>query len=85
MIVSALHPATYMDTGMNRAAGIEPRSTVDEGADAVMRLVRDSIESGQYLNGLEVARANRQAYDDDARARLRELSRQLVGLDPAGD
>jgi NAD(P)-dependent dehydrogenase (short-subunit alcohol dehydrogenase family) len=34
--VNSLHPATYMDTGMVRAAGVEPRSTVAEGAAAVL-------------------------------------------------
>jgi NAD(P)-dependent dehydrogenase (short-subunit alcohol dehydrogenase family) len=34
----ALHPATYMDTSMVRSAGVEPRSTVAEGADAVMQV-----------------------------------------------
>ena len=36
--VNCLHPATYMDTTMVRAAGVEPVSTVEEGAAAVMRL-----------------------------------------------
>ncbi len=84
VIVSALHPATFMDTGMVRRAGVEPRATVDEGADAVMQLLTESIESGQYFNGLEPATANDQAYDEGARDRLRELSRELVGLPPGG-
>ncbi len=79
--VSALHPATFMDTGMVREAGIEPRATVDEGADAVMQLVTEPIESGQYFRGLEPARAHDQAYDEEARERLRKLSRTLVGID----
>ncbi|TVP58248.1 MAG: SDR family oxidoreductase [Gemmatimonadales bacterium] len=84
VIVSALHPATFMDTGMVRRAGVEPRATVDEGADAVMQLLTEPIESGQYFNGLQPATANDQAYDESARDRLRELSRELVGLPPAG-
>jgi NAD(P)-dependent dehydrogenase (short-subunit alcohol dehydrogenase family) len=82
VIVSALHPATFMDTGMVRQAGIEPRATVDEGADAVMQLVTEPIESGQYFRGLEPARAHDQAYDEEARERLRQLSRTLVGIEP---
>ena len=39
VIVNSLHPATYMDTGMVRRAGVRPRATVAEGADAVMQLV----------------------------------------------
>lgn len=78
--VSSLHPATYMDTNMVRSGGITPRTTVDEGADAVMQLVTAAdLESGQFFNGLRPGRANAQAYDADARARLRALSRQLTG------
>jgi len=78
--VYALHPATYMDTHMVRSAGIEPRSTVAEGADAVMNLVTSpDLESGQFFNGLRPGRANAQAYDEAARAKLRELSSKLTG------
>jgi NAD(P)-dependent dehydrogenase (short-subunit alcohol dehydrogenase family) len=81
VLVNALHPATYMDTGMVRRAGVEPRATVDEGADAVMQLVvSPDIGSGGYYNGLRPARANEQAYDADARARLRRLSEELTGV-----
>jgi NAD(P)-dependent dehydrogenase (short-subunit alcohol dehydrogenase family) len=80
--VQSLHPATYMDTHMVRAGGITPRSTVDEGADAVMHLVTGpNLESGQFFNGQQPARANAQAYDAAARARLRALSFELTGLD----
>ncbi|MFU8833337.1 MAG: SDR family NAD(P)-dependent oxidoreductase, partial [Wenzhouxiangella sp.] len=43
VIINALHPATFMDTYMVRRAGIEPRTTVDEGADRVMQLITDDI------------------------------------------
>ncbi len=81
--VNALHPATYMDTGMVRAAGITPTSSVDEGADAIMNLaVSEALagRSGLYFNGLHEARALAQAYDADARRRLKELSLKLTGL-----
>lgn len=81
VLVNALHPATFMDTGMVRRAGVEPRSTVDEGADGVMQLLTGDVGSGGYFNGMEPTRANAQAYDEEARARLRALSRELVGLD----
>jgi NAD(P)-dependent dehydrogenase (short-subunit alcohol dehydrogenase family) len=78
--VNALHPATFMDTRMVERAGIEPRSTVDEGADAVMQLITEDVGTGGYFNGLRPARANAQAYDEDARRRLRELSEELTGV-----
>ena len=67
---------------MVRASGITPRSTMDEGANAVMNLVTaTNLGSGQFFNGLKPARANAQAYDAAARARLRALSFELTGLD----
>jgi NAD(P)-dependent dehydrogenase (short-subunit alcohol dehydrogenase family) len=36
--VNALHPATYMDAAMVRAAGVKPVSTIDEGAEAIPQL-----------------------------------------------
>ena len=81
VVVGSLHPATYMPTGMVRRLGATPRSTIAEGADAVMQVVdSDDFESGQYFNGLEPARANAQAYDPEARAQLRQLSETLTGI-----
>lgn len=82
--VNCLHPATYMDTTMVRAAGVEPVSTVEEGAAAVMRLaVSKELEghTGEYFDGLRPARANAQAYEPRARLRLAEVSARLAGLD----
>jgi NAD(P)-dependent dehydrogenase (short-subunit alcohol dehydrogenase family) len=81
--VTTLHPATYMDTGMVRASGITPTSSVDEGADAIMNLAvgeAGAKHSGGYFNGLREARALAQAYDEEARRRLREISLELTGL-----
>jgi NAD(P)-dependent dehydrogenase (short-subunit alcohol dehydrogenase family) len=80
--VYSLHPATYMATSMVQDAGITPRSTVAQGAEAVMNLVTGvNLVNGGFYNGLTPARANAQAYDEAARARLRALSRQLTGVD----
>jgi NAD(P)-dependent dehydrogenase (short-subunit alcohol dehydrogenase family) len=81
--VNCLHPATFMDTTMVRQLGTTPLSTVDQGADAIMNLaVAPETEgrSGLYFNGLREARADPQAYDAAARAKLRELSLRLTGL-----
>jgi len=78
--VNALHPATLMDTDMVRDAGVRPRSTVEEGRDAVLHLVLDpDVGSGAYHDGTRPARAHAQAYDEEARARLRVLSEALTG------
>jgi NAD(P)-dependent dehydrogenase (short-subunit alcohol dehydrogenase family) len=80
VMVNCLHPATYMPTGMVVRAGVEPRSTIDEGADAVIQLITSTeIGSGQFFDGLKPARANDQAYDLEARAKLKKLSEELTG------
>ena len=80
VIVNALHPATFMDTPMVTRGGRRPRATVAEGADAVMQLVTSpDIGSGGYFNGLRRSRANTQAYDEEARAKLWILSEELTG------
>ncbi|MBI5319060.1 SDR family NAD(P)-dependent oxidoreductase [Bradyrhizobium sp.] len=81
--VNSLHPATYMNTTMVRAGGIAPMSTVEQGGDAILHLVSgDDVagRSGLFFNGMNEMRANPQAYDAQARARLRELSLNLTGL-----
>jgi NAD(P)-dependent dehydrogenase (short-subunit alcohol dehydrogenase family) len=86
--VNCLHPATYMDTTMVRAAGVAPASTVAEGAEAVMHLaVSPELEgrTGEYFDGLRPARASAQAYDLQARRRLAEVSARLTGLDQRPD
>jgi len=58
--------------------------TIDFGAEATMQVaVSPELvgRTGLYYNGLNEARANAQAYDDDARRRLRELSLELTGVD----
>src|SRR5919202_39591 len=80
---NCLHPATYMPTKIVLSARGSALSTLEEGMRATMRLISasqlDEI-SGRYFNGVNEARADEQAYDADARQRLRELSEQLVGL-----
>lgn len=81
--VNSLHPATYMNTTMVRAGGITPMSTVEQGGAAILHLVAgDDVanQSGLFFNGMNEARANPQAYDADARKRLRALSLKLTGL-----
>ncbi len=80
VMVNSLHPATYMPTGMVARLGVEPRTTIDEGADAVMQLIISTeIEGGQFFRGLVPGRANDQAYDLEARAKLKRLSAELTG------
>ena len=83
VIANALHPSTYMNTTMVRRAGVSPMSKVEDGAEAILQLaVSPKLEgrSGLYFNVLNEARANAQAYDAEARQRLRALSLELTGL-----
>ena len=82
--VNSLHPATYMNTTMVRAGGITPMSTVEQGGAAILHLIAgDDVagRSGLFFNGMNEMKANAQAYDADARKRLREISLELVGLE----
>ncbi|MFE0460193.1 SDR family NAD(P)-dependent oxidoreductase [Kitasatospora sp. NPDC058965] len=78
--VNALHPATYMPTGMVLESGVTPVSTIEEGTTATLALVTGDpgTRTGRYYNGLREAHPHRQAYDPAARAQLRELSAGLV-------
>ena len=70
---NALHPATLMDTKMVLKTFGQALSSVQEGADATVRLaVSPKLEgvTGRYFEGTREAHANRQAYDAEARKRL---------------
>ena len=83
VIANTLHPSTYMNTTMVRQSGTTPISTVETGADAIMQLaVSPALEgrSGLYFNVLRETKADPQAYDAAARAKLKALSLKLTGL-----
>jgi NAD(P)-dependent dehydrogenase (short-subunit alcohol dehydrogenase family) len=74
----ALHPATLMDTTMVRGSFRRVQSTVEEGAAATVRLLHDDDGAGRYFDRTREARAHPSAYDPDERARLRELTAELL-------
>jgi NAD(P)-dependent dehydrogenase (short-subunit alcohol dehydrogenase family) len=79
--VNALHPASLMPTKMVLEAGWQTMSSVEEGLKATLRLVIDpALENvtGEYFDGLSLAKANPQAYDQPMRQRLAALSQELV-------
>ncbi len=81
--VNSLHPARSMNTARVINGGFQPLSTVEEGAEATMQLAVSpelAGRTGLYFNGLNEARANAQAYDVEARRRLRALSVELTGV-----
>ena len=80
--VNALHPATLMDTKLVRENIGRTQDSVGDGADSVVRLITDSgldDVSGRFFDRTEEAAAEGQAYDEDARRRLWDLSEELTG------
>jgi NAD(P)-dependent dehydrogenase (short-subunit alcohol dehydrogenase family) len=83
VIANTLHPSTYMNTTMVKQSGVTPASKVETGAAAILQLaVSPKLEgrSGLYFNVMNEARANAQAYDAEARQKLRALSLELTGV-----
>lgn len=81
--VNALHPASLMPTKMVFEAFGTTADTIEQGAEATLRLaVSPDLGgvSGRYFEGLREGRAHRQAYDPGARRRLWYLSERLCGL-----
>ena len=81
--VNALHPASLMPTKMVLETGWRTMSSVEEGLKATLRLVVDpALENvtGEYFDGLTLAKANAQAYDKVVRQRLAALSVELVSV-----
>jgi NAD(P)-dependent dehydrogenase (short-subunit alcohol dehydrogenase family) len=84
--VNAIHPATFMNTKMVSEAGIEPRTSVEQGAEATVRLATaPELEdtSGVFFDGTRESRVDPSAYDARTRQRLRELTLDLTGISPA--
>jgi NAD(P)-dependent dehydrogenase (short-subunit alcohol dehydrogenase family) len=80
---TCLHPGRFMPTKLVLADGLEPVDTVETGVRTTLRLAADPDldgVTGRYYDRLEESTAQPQAYDLEARARLRELSERLTGL-----
>jgi NAD(P)-dependent dehydrogenase (short-subunit alcohol dehydrogenase family) len=78
VLVNCVHPATFMDTPMIRDEDRAPVSTVAEGANAVLRLLKEETNTGRFFDGTTEALAHPQAYDSQARRLLREATDQLL-------
>ena len=81
--VNSLHPGTYLDTNIVRRSGINPLGKPETGADAEVFLATDKSlngVTGKYFNVKADSRAQYQAYDEEARKRLWNLSLKLTKL-----
>jgi NAD(P)-dependent dehydrogenase (short-subunit alcohol dehydrogenase family) len=80
---NCLHPGTYMPTKMVRDSGVSPVTPLEQGVAATRRLAvgpeLDGV-TGRYFDGQRESAAHPQAYDPEARRRLRELSEGLVDV-----
>src|ERR1700727_2776056 len=79
--VNCLHPATFMNTAMVAQGGITPVSTVEQGAEATMRLITDPAldgVTGQFFDGLRTSRALPEAYDPQFRAQLGQITDKML-------
>ena len=81
--VNALHPATLMDTTMVSDARTEPRSTLEEGVTAAMRLALDPTldeVTGGFFDGTREApdAVHAQAGDAEVRAEVVRRSEELI-------
>jgi NAD(P)-dependent dehydrogenase (short-subunit alcohol dehydrogenase family) len=80
---NSLHPGTYMPTKMVLETGTRPVDSLESGVAATLRLVADPEldgVTGRYFDRTREALAHPQAYDEDARRKLRALSSELAGL-----
>jgi NAD(P)-dependent dehydrogenase (short-subunit alcohol dehydrogenase family) len=76
--VNVLHPAPYLDTCPVRESAVTARSTIEDGATAVLALVTTDAgldHNGAYFSGTSESRARPEAYDAEYTQRL------LVALD----
>jgi NAD(P)-dependent dehydrogenase (short-subunit alcohol dehydrogenase family) len=78
----ALHPATLMDTTMVAGIGVPPRTTIAEGRDHVLGLIRSpTLQAGAfYVDGAIADPLDPQPQDATARSRLVALSESLTGV-----
>jgi NAD(P)-dependent dehydrogenase (short-subunit alcohol dehydrogenase family) len=79
--VNALHPATLMDTKLVLQYLGRPRSSVDEGVEAVVLLVADPEldgVTGRFFDGTRESAPHGQASDPAARRRMWEESERLT-------
>ena len=79
--VNALHPASLMNTKMVFEYFGRTMTTVEEGAEALEYLALSpelNNVTGTYFDGKQQSKAISQAYDPEARKKLKKLSEELV-------
>lgn len=80
--VNSLHPGTYMPTKIVLEQVGHSIDSLETGVESTIRLATAPAladVSGRFFDRQDEARVNDQAYDADARRRLRQLSVELTG------
>ena len=80
---TSLHPATLMNTKMVIESGLEPHTVISEGVQNVLKVAVPAETAnccGQYFSGGNPGYADPQAYEDETREKLYQLSTELVDL-----
>lgn len=81
VVVNSLHPATLMDTNMVYEFFGSTMSSVADGADALEYVATSDDTAGvtgEYFDQKRKTKADPQAYDAEARKKLREFSLRLI-------
>lgn len=78
VMVNAVHPASLMNTKMVLKDWGYTLSTVEQGAEAVENLIAPSV-TGTYFDGKKQGKVISQAYDLEARKKLKEFTWGVIG------
>ncbi|ADH67331.1 MULTISPECIES: SDR family NAD(P)-dependent oxidoreductase [Nocardiopsis] len=80
--VNSLHPGTYMETSLTRAAGVEFHDPLEKGVAATRRLVDapelERVSGRHFDDGVETPPSVPAALDPGYRRRLAELTNELL-------
>jgi NAD(P)-dependent dehydrogenase (short-subunit alcohol dehydrogenase family) len=81
--VNCLHPGSLLDTKMVRESSVTPLGKADSGAEVEVYVATSpelEARTGLYFDRKKETRAHEQAYDPEARARLRRIGEELTGI-----
>ena len=78
--VNALHPGTFLDSGMVRESRIRPLGPVSRGAESIQYVVQQSLAgvTGRYFDQTEPSRPEPQANDRALRRSLAERTEAML-------
>jgi NAD(P)-dependent dehydrogenase (short-subunit alcohol dehydrogenase family) len=81
--VNCLHPGSLLDTKMVRESSATPMGSAESGAEVEVYVATDTGlqgKTGVYFDENRESRAHEQAYDPEAREKLRKIGQSLTGI-----